>query len=273
MVTIEKLSRTTPAIAAALWVKLAGNCATRHVLPLILQAFTNGGQYHGAFDDGRLVGLRVATVQSKTELFVHVIGVLDEFKGRGLAKQLSLAGATDAVKRGFKMIHGKADLLNADLVGLLLGGRGFTARGFIDGNPHQCLVSWRVPPPGEPGDFGGLGFGIAPLDGIGRNDPPSPGPAIVAGGELATLETAVPPATPETAVVDVAGGGAMTELAGGGLVIARGGRASVTVDLARPATYAELKALLDPFFKAGLAVVGFEATRRAYSYSLGVVDA
>jgi predicted GNAT superfamily acetyltransferase len=93
--------------------------AERNVVPreLLLTMQLNGGLVHGAFHpDGRLVGFCFAFLgrrDDRLRLCSHQLGVLPEFRGRGIGLALKQAQGVDALRLGYELVSWTFDPLEA----------------------------------------------------------------------------------------------------------------------------------------------------------------
>jgi predicted GNAT superfamily acetyltransferase len=93
--------------------------AERNVVPreLLLTMQQNGGLVHGAFlPDGRLVGFCFAFLgmrDGQLRLCSHQLGVMGEFRGRGIGIALKQAQRYDALRLGYELVTWTFDPLEA----------------------------------------------------------------------------------------------------------------------------------------------------------------
>ena len=93
--------------------------AERNVVPreLLLTMQHNGGLVHGAFlPQGRLVGFCFAFLgmrDGQLRLCSHQLGVLPEFRGKGIGIALKQAQRYDALRRGYELVTWTFDPLEA----------------------------------------------------------------------------------------------------------------------------------------------------------------
>jgi predicted GNAT superfamily acetyltransferase len=92
--------------------------AERNIVPreLLLTIHLNGGLVHGAFEGDRLVGFCFAFAglrEGRLRLCSHQLGVLPEFRGRGIGIALKLAQKQDALRLGYELISWTFDPLEA----------------------------------------------------------------------------------------------------------------------------------------------------------------
>jgi predicted GNAT superfamily acetyltransferase len=119
-----------------------------------------GGQVFGAFDGARLVAFLVAApgIKPGGAVYLHsaALGVLEEYRGRGIGRALKFAQREEALRRGFRRIEWTFDplkLSNAYFSLERLGGvvRRYEAGFFGDGTSFQadlptdrCVAEWRL---------------------------------------------------------------------------------------------------------------------------------
>src|SRR5579871_371319 len=74
-----------------------------------------GGQVFGAFDSQRMIAFLIAIpglrADSKSYLHSHMLGVLPEYRDRGVGRMLKLAQRDDALSRGIDLIEWTFDPL------------------------------------------------------------------------------------------------------------------------------------------------------------------
>jgi predicted GNAT superfamily acetyltransferase len=83
-------------------------------LRLFVVAQKVGGQTLGAFDGGRMVGFLLAIPglkQGAMYLHSHMMGVLPEYRNRGVGRRLKLAQREEALSRGIRLIEWTFDPL------------------------------------------------------------------------------------------------------------------------------------------------------------------
>jgi predicted GNAT superfamily acetyltransferase len=121
------------------------------------------GQFLGAFNEGRLIGIALAfftAPNSELRLHSHRVGVLEEFQNQGIGRMLKLAQREDALCRGIKVIQWTFDPLqrrNAYFNIEKLGGiarryipnlYGITSSPLHGGLPtDRLLIEWELESP------------------------------------------------------------------------------------------------------------------------------
>jgi len=82
---------------------------------LFVVATKVGGQAMGAFDSGRMVGFLLAIPGLKpgggTYMHSHMLGVLAEYRNKGVGRMLKLKQREDAMQRGIKLVEWTFDPL------------------------------------------------------------------------------------------------------------------------------------------------------------------
>lgn len=81
---------------------------------MFVVAAHTGGQVHGAFDNGRMIGYTLAVVGLRdgiTYLHSHMTGVLSEYRDRGVGRLLKLFQRDEALSRGIRLVQWTFDPL------------------------------------------------------------------------------------------------------------------------------------------------------------------
>jgi predicted GNAT superfamily acetyltransferase len=128
---------------------------------LFVVATKVGGQVFGAFDGDRMVGFLVAIPGIKTGgvsyLHSHMMGVLPEYRNKGLGRMLKLRQRTDALDHGVTLVEWTFDPLelknaffNIERLGAVirryvLNQYGTTTSHLHGGLPtDRCIAEWHV---------------------------------------------------------------------------------------------------------------------------------
>ena len=133
---------------------------------LFLMARDVGGQAIGAFDDARLIGFCLSIPALKWNgaergfLHSHMLGVLPEYRNRGIGRRLKLEQRSDALSRGIHLIEWTFDpleiknaFLNIERLGVIvrryvLNQYGITTSKLHTGMPtDRCVAEWRLDTP------------------------------------------------------------------------------------------------------------------------------
>jgi len=83
-------------------------------LPLFVVAAETGGEVFGAFTGGEMVGFTLALAavrDGRPYLHSHMTAVLEEFRDRGVGRQLKLFQRQDALSRGIELVEWTFDPL------------------------------------------------------------------------------------------------------------------------------------------------------------------
>lgn len=137
--------------------------ADEEVVPsrLFLIARNVGGQAIGAFDGGCLVGFCLSIPGLRRDggryLHSHMLGVLPEYRDRGIGRQLKLEQRKDALARGVNLIEWTFDplelknaFLNIERLGVLVrryipNAYGVTTSKLHAGMPtDRCVAEWHL---------------------------------------------------------------------------------------------------------------------------------
>ncbi len=133
-------------------------------LRLFVVATKVGGQALGAFDGDRMAGFALAIpgvkAGAQSYLHSHMMGVLPEYRDRGLGRQLKLRQRTDALARGIELIEWTFDplelknaFLNIEKLGAIvrryvLNQYGTTSSRLHGGLPtDRCIAEWHLSSP------------------------------------------------------------------------------------------------------------------------------
>lgn len=145
--------------------KLIWGFADIELLPLRLFVVAQkvGGQTLGAFDGGRMVGFLLAIPglkQGVMYLHSHMMGVLPEYRNRGVGRRLKLAQREEALSRGIRLIEWTFDPLelknaffNIERLGAIvrryvLNQYGTTSSPLHGGLPtDRCVAEWHLDSP------------------------------------------------------------------------------------------------------------------------------
>jgi predicted GNAT superfamily acetyltransferase len=128
---------------------------------LFVVATKVGGQVFGAFENGRMIAFLLAIPGIKpggvSYLHSHMMGVLPEYRDRGLGRVLKLRQREDAIARGIKLIEWTFDPLeiknayfNIERLGAVvrryvLNQYGTTSSHLHGGLPtDRCVAEWHV---------------------------------------------------------------------------------------------------------------------------------
>ena len=130
---------------------------------LLVIASRFAGQFLGAFDEGRLIGIALSFFTasgSELRLHSHRVGVLPDYQNKGIGRMLKLAQREDALCRGIKVIQWTFDPLqrrNAYFNIEKLGGiarryipnlYGITSSPLHGGLPtDRLLIEWELESP------------------------------------------------------------------------------------------------------------------------------
>lgn len=128
---------------------------------LFVVATKVGGQVFGAFDGSRMVGFLLAIPGikpgGKSYLHSHMMGVLPEYRNKGVGRRLKLAQRDDAIKTGVSLVEWTFDPLelknaffNIERLGAIvrryvLNQYGTTSSHLHGGLPtDRCVAEWHV---------------------------------------------------------------------------------------------------------------------------------
>ncbi|HLJ14902.1 MAG TPA: GNAT family N-acetyltransferase [Bryobacteraceae bacterium] len=128
---------------------------------LFVVATNVGGHAFGAFDNGRMIAFCLAVPGlkpgGKPYLHSHMLGVLPEYRDRGVGRQLKLAQRADAIERGIELIEWTFDPLelrnayfNLERLGAIvrryvLNQYGNTSSRLHGGLPtDRCVAEWWI---------------------------------------------------------------------------------------------------------------------------------
>jgi len=132
---------------------------------LFLVAVKVGGQVIGAYDGDSLVGFCFSIPGIKRDareiyLHSHMLGVLPEYRNRGIGRALKLEQRADALSRGIRLIEWTFDplelknaFLNIERLGVIvrryiLNNYGVTTSKLHGGLPtDRCVAEWRLDDP------------------------------------------------------------------------------------------------------------------------------
>ncbi len=107
------------------------------VLPVrfFVVAVKVGGQVFGAFDDGTLVGFLLAIPGLKPDgrpyLHSHMMGVLPEYRNRGIGRHLKMRQRDDAIARGIELIEWTFDPMQLKNAWFNIEGLGAIVRRYV----------------------------------------------------------------------------------------------------------------------------------------------
>lgn len=123
-----------------------------------------GGQLLGAFDGGRMIGFCLAIPglkqNNKVYLHSHMMGVLPDYRNRGVGRQLKMQQRTDALARGIDLIEWTFDPLdmknayfNVERLGAIVrryvrNQYGISSSALHGGLPtDRCVAEWWIAQP------------------------------------------------------------------------------------------------------------------------------
>ena len=131
---------------------------------LFVVASKIGGHSFGAFDEGRMVGFCLAIPGLKaggqTYLHSHMLGILPDYRDKGLGRKLKLAQREDAVARGVALMEWTFDPLelknayfNIERLGAIVRRYVFNQYGITTSHLHgglptdRCTAEWWLSDP------------------------------------------------------------------------------------------------------------------------------
>ncbi len=163
MIEIRALSTNAEFAEAVELQKRIWNFADIELLPVRLFVVANkvGGHAFGAFDDERMVGFLLAIPGIKRGgsgyLHSHMLGVLPEYRDRGLGRIMKLRQRDDALARGIELVEWTFDplelknaFLNMEKLGAIVrryveNQYGTTSSPLHGGLPtDRCTAEWWV---------------------------------------------------------------------------------------------------------------------------------
>ena len=103
-------------------------------VPILIVARKTGGHVLGAFDDGRLVGFTLAFAgfrKGQPYVHSHYLGVLPEYRDRGVGRALKLAQREQSLRDGFRLMEWTFDPLEIKNARLNIVRLGAIIRRFI----------------------------------------------------------------------------------------------------------------------------------------------
>jgi len=123
-----------------------------------------GGQVFGAFDSQRMIAFLIAIpglrADSKSYLHSHMLGVLPEYRDRGVGRMLKLAQRDDALSRGIDLIEWTFDPLelknaffNIERLGAIVRRYTVNQYGSTSSRLHgglatdRCIAEWWIRSP------------------------------------------------------------------------------------------------------------------------------
>lgn len=166
MIAVRALSEHTEFQEAVRLQKTIWGFEEVELLPvrLFVVAIKVGGQAFGAFEDGRMVAFCLAIPGLKpggrTYLHSHMLGVLPEYRNRGVGRLLKLEQRKDAAERGIELIEWTFDPLelknayfNIERLGAIVrryvpNQYGTTSSHLHGGLPtDRCVAEWWISTP------------------------------------------------------------------------------------------------------------------------------
>jgi predicted GNAT superfamily acetyltransferase len=163
MIEVRPLSEHADLVQAVRLQKEIWGFEDIELLPvrLFVVATKVGGQVLGAFDVDRMIGFLLAIPGVKpggdSYLHSHMMGVLPEYRDRGIGRMLKLRQREDAITRGIKLVEWTFDPLelknaffNVERLGAIvrryvLNQYGTTSSHLHGGLPtDRCVAEWHV---------------------------------------------------------------------------------------------------------------------------------